>query len=150
MSNPLVFPPPGPAGAAPSYTLGPASPFDIKGISAAIDQAASSLRADERGSLTVKVDQDGAGAGLIVRLPSVGPFDPKVLATVTKPNAGRFGWSLSARVGFLVNQPEPKPVRVAPGMRGLYGLLRHRGRGRLDAALTALALVRGHEVRLDP
>jgi len=153
VSGYLGFPQPVPAAAAPVYHTGPSSPFDIAGISKAIDDATATLKAHERGALTVKVDQDGAGAGLVVRLPRVGPFDPKALFTVTKPNAGSIGWSASARIGFLVgsaggNRPAGEPSRFLPNFRGLYRLLRLRGCGPVDASLKALALIGGEEVRL--
>ena len=48
MSNPLAFPPP-----VTTYSAGAISPFDVAGITAAIDRAASSLKPEERGALTV-------------------------------------------------------------------------------------------------
>lgn len=119
------------------------SPFDIAGIAAQIDQAASSLGVDERGSLTVQVNQDNAGAWLIVRLP--GPLSPKILAQVTKPKAGPFGWSVSGRISFLTS---PQAVRFCPELRGMYRLFREYRNTRIGAAVKAVAVNAGREVRL--
>lgn len=129
-----------------TYSAGTISPFDVAGITAAIDRAASSLKPEERGALTVQLDPSGFGAGLIVRAPL--PLKPVILATVTKPMAGRWGWSLQGRVAFLASAP-PKPVRVAPVARGLYRLFRARGVSPIAAAAKALAVALGYEVRLD-
>ena len=121
------------------------SPFDIAGIAAAIDRASSSLAPDDRGSVTVQLTREGFGAGLVVR----GPFGAQALATVTKPAAGRWGWSLSGRVAFLAGVQEgPKPVRIAPELRGLYRLFRAAANGRARAAAKAIAASLGLEVPL--
>jgi len=147
----LGFPQPGPpsGGGGTVYNLG-SSPFDIKAVSDSIDRAASSLKPEERLAITLQLQKNtGFGAGLIVRGPSLGRLKSEGLATVTKPVAGRWGWSLSGRVAFLKAQPAPEPVRIAPDLRGAYQLFRHRGSNPLAAAMKALALVRGDEVRLD-
>jgi len=142
------WPPPGYQSTPPTWGGTSASAgyglsgFDIAGITAAIDRAASSLKPDERGSVTVQVDKDSAGAGLVVR----GPLGSQVLARVVKPYASRFEWSLSARVSFI-RAPEPLPVRWLADVRGLYRVLR-QWNGRLEAAVKAVAVRTGREVRL--
>lgn len=131
----------------PTYTAGSPGAFDIAGISAAIDRAASSLQPDERGSLTIQLDDRGVGAGLIVRGPIVGPVKTRMLATVTKPRASRVAWGVAVQASFLYAE-EPKPVRVAPELRGLYRLFRQRGHGVITSAVRAIRVNRGFEVRL--
>jgi hypothetical protein len=140
--GPISFPSPA------TYSSGSLSPYDIKSISEAIDRAASALRQDERGMIVAQVNESGAGGGLVVRLPQLGPLKPSALATVTIPRAGRFGWSLSGKIAFLASAP-PKPVRLGPEIRGFYRLLRHRGSWPPAAAIKALGLWFGFEVRLD-
>lgn len=137
----------------------PASPFDIAGISAEIDRAAASLAPTDLGSLTVKLDREsGLGAGLVLRVPKIGQFDPRVLATITRPVAGRWGWSVAGRVAFLAalepgsEDVVPKlkaqqRVRIAAEVRGMYRLLR-RWNGPIAAAVKAIAVHNGAEVRL--
>lgn len=138
--SPLGFPAP------TTYTTGSTSPFDIAGITAEIERAAASLKPDERGSLTVKLNREGFGGGLVVR----GPFATSVLATVTKPMAGRWGWAVSGRVAFLVGDGSepPRPVRIAPEVRGLYRVFRKLGHGPITAAVRAVRAAKGLEVRI--
>lgn len=140
MSSPLGFPAP------VTYTAGLQSPFDLPGITAAIDLAVATLKPDERGSVTVQLDQGGFGAGLVVR----GPFRTSVLAKVTRPMAGRWGWALSGRVAFLAGggAESAKLVRVAPEVRGLYRLFRKLGHGRIVSAARAVRVAQGAEVRI--
>ena len=137
MSNPLTFPPP-----VTSYTAG-SSAFDIPAITRQIEAAIATLRPEERAAVTVAIDGKGAGAGLVIR----GPYSMSVLAKVTKPYAGRFEWGLSARVAFLTAAP-PLPVRVAPEVRGLYRVFRKLGHGPITAAVRAVRVARGIEVRI--
>ena len=118
------------------------SAFDIAAITAQIDRATSSLKEGERGSVTVQIDKDSAGAGLVVR----GPLGSQILARVVKPYAGRFEWSLSGRVSFI-RKPDPLPVRWFADVRGLYRMLR-KWNGRFQAAVKAVAVRQGVEVRL--
>lgn len=125
------------------YNLGPGvSSFDVRSISDSINRAAESLSDKERGALTVQLNEKGAGAGLVVR---IGPG--KILGTITKPVAGKFGWSLSGRVSFLAGGP-PESVRLLPGFRGAYRFFRERGAWWLVSVFKAFALVSGREVRL--
>lgn len=117
------------------------SPFDISAITAQIDKAALSLKADERGSVTVQINNTGFGAGLIVR----GPGRTSVLATVTKPMAANWGWNLSGRVAFAAELP-PQPVAVSPELRGLYRLFRNAGNSKLKSALKAIKVAQGGAV----
>jgi hypothetical protein len=135
--NPLSFPSP------VTYTTAAISPFDIPGITRQIEQAVATLKPEERASVTVKVDRVGAGGGLVVR----GPFNTSVLAVVTKPYAGRFEWSLSGRVAWL-KMPDPLPVRVSPELRGLYRLFRKLGSNPVSAAVKAVRVNGGAEVRI--
>ncbi len=146
--EPLSFP-------SPWFSAGSPSPFDIAGIAAELDRAAASLSAAERGSLTIKLNQDGFGTGLVVR----GPLNTKAVATITKPRAGRWGWSVGGRIAFLAGlapgseEVVPKlkakvPVRVAPEVRGLYRLFRKFGHGRIVAAVRAVRVAQGVEVRI--
>jgi hypothetical protein len=146
MSTPVLgFPEP--SGSVAHF--GPSSPFDVSGIAAAIDRAAASLKPEERAAVTVQLSKtEGFGAGLVVRVP-LGPLDAAALATVTRPLAGAWGWSLSGRVSFLAGVPTPlKPVRVAPELRGLYRLFRAAGNGKLRSAFKAAAAARGVQVTL--
>ena len=135
--SPLGFPAP------PTVTAGYGlSSFDIAGITAAIDRAASTLKGDERGAVSISLDRESAGAGLILR----GPFGTQVLARVVKPRASRHEWSLSARVAFI-RSPEPRPVRWLADVRGLYRVLR-KWNGRISASVKAVGIRAGLEVRL--
>lgn len=125
------------------------SPFDIAGMSAVIDRAAASLSPAERAALTVQANDSGIGAGVVVRLPL--PLKPRIVAELTKPKAGRFGWSVSGRVSFLLGAPalrELRAVRLAPEIRGFYRLFRLFGNGRVASAAKAVAAWFGTEVRL--
>lgn len=139
------------AGPTPSY-VGTANPFDIAGISADITRAASSLKPEEHGALMVKLDKtSGFGVGGVLRLSL--PGDPLFMATVTRPLAGDWGWSVSGRVSFLIGSEgaapqEQKPVRIAPRIRGLYRLFRSSGNGKLKAAVKAVQASSGVEVEL--
>jgi hypothetical protein len=142
-----AWPPPGYQSTPPTWNPSIAaygtSRFDIAAITAEIDRAAASLKADERGSITVQVDKDSAGAGLVVR----GPLGTHVLARVVKPYAGRLEWSLSGRVSFI-RGPAPIPVRFLADVRGLYRVLRKFENGRAASLLKAFAIRGGAEVRL--
>jgi hypothetical protein len=125
----------------PVYTAGsPASPFDIVGITQAIERAASSIPADKHGNIALRIDQDGAGLGIVVK----GPFSTEFLGTVTKPRAGSLGWSVSGRVNFAVSPP--KDVLWFSSLRGSYRMFRLLGSGRFEALVKALSLEGGEEV----
>lgn len=127
------------------------SPYDIAGITADINRAVASLKPEERGAVTVRVDQGGAGGGLVLRGPSLGRITSAVLATVTKPVASRYGWSISGRVSFLAGGQTPEaPARLLPKLRGAYALLRALGHSVPAALLKACAILRGREVPLLP
>jgi len=128
----------------PTFNLAPAvSPFDVRSISDSINRAAESLDPSERGAMTVQLNQAGAGAGLVVR---AGPV--KILGTITKPRAGKFGWSVSGKVSFLI-PGVPKPVWFMPEFRGFYRLFRERGDDWFRASWKAFDVLGGKEVRLD-
>lgn len=135
--NPLGFP------ASTSYGTG-VSAFDTAGIAAQIERALGTLKPEERAAVTVSLDREKAGAGLVIR----GPMNTSVLARVVKPYAGRFEWSLDARISFLKAAPDQVAVRVAPEVRGLYRLFRKLGHNRVTAAVRAVAVNRGVEVRI--
>lgn len=141
----LGFPDPGQP--RPTFTAGSGvSAFDIPGISASIDRAIAALRPDQHGRLVIQVDQSGGGAGLVIRLP-VPVVEAQVVGIVTKPLAGRWGWSLQAGATFLVGEA-PVPVRVAPSIRGFYRLFRYRGDNPAAAAIKAYVASKNRPVRL--
>lgn len=135
--NPYGFP--APTTVSAGYGL---SRFDIPGITAAIEQAAATLKPEDRGAVTVSLDRESAGAGLILRA----PFGTQILARIVKPAASRFEWGLSARVAW-VKSPDPKPVRWLADVRGLYRVLRNWN-GRISASAKAVGIRAGLEVKL--
>jgi hypothetical protein len=141
MSGLLGFPAP------VSYSAGQPSPFDIAAINAEIDRKLASLRPEDTGRVTLQVKDGNFGAGLIIRVPELGKLKPFVLGEVSRPRAGRFSWALTGGVSFLKAE-DPKPVRVAPVLRGLYRLFRKRGSNPVVAAIKAVRLNGGAEVRI--
>jgi len=152
MTMPLGHPAPGGSTLATFGRGG--SPFDIAGINATIDRAVSALKPEQRVLLTVQLNETGGGAGLVVRLPL--PLDSAIVATVTKPTAGRWGWSVGANVSFIAGVPpkpvlaDLEPVRVLADLRGLFRLFRGRGHDRFAAALKAVFVSFGYAVALEP
>jgi hypothetical protein len=148
----------------PVYAPASPLPFDVAAASAAIDRAAASLHADEHAALTVQLDErTGFGAGLVVR----GPWRTEMLGTLTKPNAGAWGWSVGARVSFLVDStgfatlrlvPPPTarqalgmlepdaPSYTAPTFLEWFELFRLQGGGAASSALRALRASQGQAV----
>lgn len=121
------------------------SPFDIASLQRSIDSALATLKDGERGNFVFTVKPIGASAALIVRGPEIGPVKTSVVATFVQPKAAARDWGVSFRASFLV-APAPKPGWFA-GVRGWYRLLRAYN-GRAEAALKAVMLSRGYEVRL--
>jgi len=132
-----------------------ASPFDVAAATAALDRARAALRPDERAALTVQVTKtSGVGAGLVAR----GPFRSELLATLTRPVGGQWGWTMGGRIAFIAALPAgavfpivleaPNRVHAAPSVGEIYALFRAAGNGRLRAAVKAARAARGLEVRL--
>jgi hypothetical protein len=105
--------------------------------------------------MTVQLNRDGFGSGIVAR----GPFKSELLATLTKPTGGAWGWSVGARVAFLAGLPDEIHAIVleahgrrheAPTWNDWYWLFRAHGNGRLAAGAKAIQAARGFEVRLRP
>jgi hypothetical protein len=118
-------------------------PFDIKGISEDVARAVSAVPADKRGSVVMRLNKDGAGAGIGVR----GPFSMEIFGSVYKPMAGRFEWSVQGKVNFI-KSPYKLPVRVCPQVRGWYRVFRKIGKNPITAAVKAVQLANGVEVSI--
>lgn len=143
------------SGPPPPIYRGTATPFDVAAASAAFTRAQEALRPGEHVAMTVQLNRDGFGGGIVAR----GPFKSELLATLTRPTGGAWGWSVGARVAFLAGLPDeihaivleaPTARHEAPTLHDWYWLFRAHGNGKLAASAKALQATGGFEVRLRP
>ena len=124
------------------------NPFDVKAIVDSIERAASPLEPGQRGLATIEWKSGiGFGAGIVVRAPKLGRFDPKILATVTKPQGGKWGVGFSGVVSFAIGELEPAQRGEVPlGVH--YEIFRALGNGQGASMVKAIRAMLGFRVTL--